>query len=47
MTTYLITGVDRGLGASLVAAGILDITAKLTLAETGKLFRFSGEERDF
>lgn len=42
MTTYLITGVNRGIGA-----GILDISAGLTLAETGKFFRFSGEERDF
>ena len=30
-----------------VAAGILDISAGLTLAETGKFFRFSGEEREF
>lgn len=30
-----------------VAAGILDISERLTLAETGKFFRFSGEEREF
>lgn len=42
MTTYLITGVNRGLGV-----GILGISAGLTLAETGKFFRFSGEEGEF
>lgn len=30
-----------------VAEGILQVAEKLTLADTGKFFRFSGEERDF
>jgi len=46
MTPHLTTAVNRGLGAAL-AIGILDLAAGLTLAETGKFFRFSGEERDF
>ncbi|MEN8917320.1 MAG: SDR family NAD(P)-dependent oxidoreductase [Octadecabacter sp.] len=40
-----------GIGAdedpNTVAAGILDVCAGLTLAKTGKFFRFSGEEREF
>ncbi len=47
MTTYLITGVNRGLGAALVAAGIFDIFSGLSLAATGKFFRFSGKEIEF
>lgn len=42
-----IGGMDADEDPDLVAAGILDISAGLTLAETGKFFRFSGEERDF
>ncbi len=30
-----------------VAAGILSIAERLTLADTGKFFRFTGEEREF
>nr|WP_286196993.1 SDR family NAD(P)-dependent oxidoreductase [Tropicibacter sp. R15_0] len=30
-----------------VAEGILDVIDRLTLADTGKFFRFSGEEREF
>jgi hypothetical protein len=40
-------GIDADEDPVAVAAGILDISAKLTLAETGKFFRFSGEEREF
>jgi NAD(P)-dependent dehydrogenase (short-subunit alcohol dehydrogenase family) len=40
-------GMDADEDADVVAAGILDISAGLTLAETGKFFRFSGEERAF
>ncbi|MDA9208160.1 SDR family NAD(P)-dependent oxidoreductase [Octadecabacter sp.] len=40
-------GMDADEDPDVVAAGILDISAGLTLAETGKFFRFTGEERDF
>ncbi|MGJ8621190.1 MAG: SDR family NAD(P)-dependent oxidoreductase [Yoonia sp.] len=40
-------GMDADEDAAEVAAGILDIAAGLTLADTGKFFRFTGEERDF
>ena len=40
-------GMDADEDPVEVAAGILDISAGLTLAETGKFFRFSGEEREF
>ena len=40
-------GMDADEDADVVAAGILDISAGLTLAETGKFYRFSGEERAF
>ncbi|AKS47055.1 Short-chain dehydrogenase [Octadecabacter temperatus] len=40
-------GMDAEEDPDVVAAGILDISAGLTLAETGKFFRFTGEERDF
>jgi len=30
-----------------VAAGILDLAERLTIADTGKFFRFTGEEREF
>lgn len=40
-------GMDAEEDPDVVAAGILDIAARLSLAETGKFFRFSGEERDF
>lgn len=40
-------GMDADEDPGEVAAGILDISARLTLAETGKFFRFSGEEREF
>ena len=30
-----------------VARGILDVAERVTVAETGKFFRFTGEERDF
>ncbi|SPH22456.1 hypothetical protein ASD8599_03199 [Ascidiaceihabitans donghaensis] len=39
MTTYL-TGMNRGIGAACVAAGILDVSTGLKLARTGKVFRF-------
>lgn len=42
-----IGGIDAEEDPDVVAAGILDIAAGLTLAETGRFFRFSGEERDF
>lgn len=40
-------GMDADEDPIEVAAGILDISAGLTLAETGKFFHFSGEEREF
>ncbi|WP_298259947.1 SDR family NAD(P)-dependent oxidoreductase [uncultured Litoreibacter sp.] len=40
-------GMDAEEDPKEVAAGILDISAGLTLAKTGKFFRFSGEEREF
>lgn len=42
-----IGGMDADEDPGEVAEGILDISAGLTLAETGKFFRFSGEEREF
>ncbi|MEL6957683.1 MAG: SDR family NAD(P)-dependent oxidoreductase [Pseudomonadota bacterium] len=40
-------GKDADEDPAVVAAGILNISAGLTLAETGKFFLFSGEEREF
>ncbi|KIN78781.1 SDR family NAD(P)-dependent oxidoreductase [Sulfitobacter mediterraneus] len=40
-------GMDADEDPDDVAAGFLDISAGLTLAETGKFFRFTGEEREF
>ncbi|MEO0913052.1 MAG: DeoR/GlpR family DNA-binding transcription regulator [Pseudomonadota bacterium] len=36
-----------GTSAEAVARGILDIAARLEMADTGKFFRFSGEERAY
>ena len=39
-------GLDHGRAPALMG-GILDIVEGLTLAQTGKFFRFTGEEREF
>ncbi len=40
-------GTEADEGAGEVAAGIIAIAERLTLADTGKFFRFTGEEREF